>query len=176
MNVSDELKQYLRSQAFALLCLSLDLGQGEEALLLVKASRDGIAGLRAAAAPAEAGWVVERTDQGPVACLVLRIQHGDAGELSGEVYFDAADERDRELLGHLAAQPRLRVALFDEELDIAWLTEVPWGELQRLQVDQVRDRAEEFLERSGPRDFERAKELFQAALSHDQLLARALPD
>ncbi|MHB8766365.1 MAG: hypothetical protein ACYDA8_18790 [Deferrisomatales bacterium] len=176
MRVSDELRQYLKSQPFAALCLVLDLGNGDEAVVVVKSTADLLAGLRAAGAAAEVGWVVERTPRGPVLCLVGRASAPEVGELAAEVYFDPADPADGELVALLAGQARLRVAFLDEELSSPWVAEVPWDEVRRLEAEQVWDRAEELLERVTDYDFEAAKEWFQEELPLGRLLARAFPE
>jgi len=175
MQVSDEVKAFLRTQGFAVLALELDLGQGPEAVVVVKATRDVVGALRGREAPVEVGWLVERTDDGPVLCLALRCEEAGVGELAGEAFFDPADPDDLALLGRLATQERLRVAFLDEELEPAWVAALPWDEVRRLETDQARDRAEELLERAPGYDFARAKERFHRDVPLDVLLGRALP-
>jgi hypothetical protein len=157
------------------LCVSADVGQGEEAVILVKSSRDLLSGLKEAQVPVDLGWVAENTSKGPCVCLVVRAQGADVGELVGEVYFDAGDEEDRRLVRLLGSQPRLQVAFLDEELDIAWLVALPWGEIRRLEAEQAWDRAEFWLERSPEYDFQGAKALFQESVGLDRLVERAFP-
>ncbi|GAB4266859.1 MAG: hypothetical protein Kow0092_19930 [Deferrisomatales bacterium] len=176
MEIGEELKAFLQAQAFAAVCLAVDAGEGKEAVVLVKSSRDLTSGLREAEAAPELGWVVEQTRRGPVVCLVLRAEGAAVGDLSAEIYFDAADPADGDLLDHLARQPRVRVVFVDEEIEPVWMAELPWDEIRRLEAEQVRDRAAELLERSPVYDFEQAKELFQTRTSHGRLLARAFPE
>ncbi len=176
MQLSDELKGLLETLPFAAVCLPLDLGRGPEAVLVVKATADLLGGLKAAEAPVAVGWVVEATARGPAVCLVLRAEAPGVGELAGELYFDPSDPGDDEALGLLAAQERLKVTLLDEDLHVAWVADVPWGELRRLEAEQVRDRAAELLERCPEYDLEAARALFQDAVPLDRLLARAFPE
>lgn len=175
MKMNETVKSLLESQPFAVVCLSVDLGNGEEALLLVKSSTDLIVSLREASAPVQFGWVVERTERGPALCSVIRVRDEAVGELAGEVYFDPADEADRELLKRLSTQARLRAAFLDENLGVAWLADIPWDEVRRLQVEQVCDRAEELLERTEDYSFEEAKALFQDRMPLGRILQMAFP-
>ncbi len=175
MQVSDEVKAFLRTQGFAVLVLELDLGQGPEAVVVVKSTRDVVAALRERGAPVELGWVVERTEDGPVLCLVLRCEQEGVGELAGEAFFDPADPADLALLRRLATQERLRAAFLDEDLEPVWVAAVAWDDVRRLEADQVRDRAEELLEQAPGYDFARAKERFHRDVPLDRLLSRALP-
>jgi hypothetical protein len=172
VTVGEEVKAFLRERDFAVLCLELDLGSGPETALVVKATGDLLAGLRKAEAPVEVGWAQGRTPDGPVACLVLRCAATGVGELAGEAYFDFSDAGDLVLLERLGRQERLRVAFLDEELSPVWLAEVPWGELLRLEAEQVRDLADELGERGAPYDFQAAKADFEERLPLDRLLAR----
>jgi len=176
MRVNEELKDFLRSQGFAVLCVELDLGQGSETVVVVKSSRDVVEALRARGAPVETGWQVQATPWGPVICLVLRCRHPEAGELAGETYLDPAAEEERDLIARLGSQERFRVAFLDEELSPVWLAEVAWDEVRRLEAQQVVDRGEELLERAEELDFARAKEHFQQAEPLDRLLSRLLPE
>ena len=172
MQVDEAFKEYLRGQAFAVMCLEMDLGIGGEAVLLVKASRDLVDGLREAKAGVRLGWLVEDTTTGPLLSLLFVCGQEGVGELAGESYFDIAAEEDHRLLDHLGRQERLNVAFLDEELEVAWFHSLPWPELRRLAAEQAADRAEELLERAENYDFEAAKEEQQQRLSLDQLLAK----
>ena len=176
MQVDEAFRAYLKDQAFAVLCLEMDLGSGPEAVLLVKTNRDLADGLRGAEAAVHLGWLVEETATGPLLCLLFLCGQDGVGELGGESYFDVATEEDRELLGRLAAQERLPVAFLDEELEVAWFRALPWPELERLAVEQALDRSEELLERTANYDFEAAREELQQRFTLDQLVERAFPD
>ncbi len=175
MKVTEEVRRYLKSQPFALLALPIDLGRGEEVVVLVKTRRDLAEALRERDAAVEAGWVVEETPRGPVVCWVVRAEAPSVGDLVGEVYFDPADPADMDLVRALAGQERVRAAFLDEALQPVWLTDLAWGEVRRLEAEQVRDRAEELLERAEEYDFDAAKDLFQEAHPLDRLLARLFP-
>jgi hypothetical protein len=175
MRITEEVKTYLNDLSFAVLSVAEDLGSGPETLLLVKAGRDLVEGLRDAEARVEVGWVVEQTASGPVLCLVLRAEDEGVGELAGEVYFDSVHAEDRNLLDLLGTQSLLRTVFLDEDLEVVWLASVAWDEVQRLLVDQVRDRVEDFLEQTDDYDFERAKEHFQEVMALDKLLERSFP-
>jgi hypothetical protein len=176
MQLSDEVRRFLEGASLAALCLSLDLGHGQEAVVVVKGTRDLLEGLRTASAPVGVGWVLEFTARGPVLCLAVRSSASGVGELLAEVYFDAADPADTLLLERLAAQRVLRIAFLDEEMAVAWVPELPWDEVRALEADQLRDRAEELWERTEDYDFEAAKEIFQHRLGLGGLEARAFPD
>ncbi|MDF1556322.1 MAG: hypothetical protein P1P84_24865 [Deferrisomatales bacterium] len=176
MQVDEAFQAYLKDQAFAVLCLEMDLGSGPEAVLLVKTNRDLAEGLRAAEAAVHLGWLVEDTATGPVLCLLFLCGQDGVGELGGESYFDVAAEEDRQLLGRLATQERLAVAYLDEELQVAWFRALPWPELDRLAVEQALDRAEDLLERTESYDPEAAREELQQRLTLDQLVERVFPD
>jgi len=176
VRVNEEVKDFLRSQGFAVLCVELDLGQGAEAAIVVKSSRDVIDSLRERGAPVETGWWVAATPWGPVVCLVLRCRHPQVVELTGETYLDPAAGPDRSLLERLGTQERLRIVFLDEELSPAWLAEATWDEVRRLEAEQVADRAEELLERAEEVDFARAQEHFQQAEPLDRLLSRLFPE
>jgi hypothetical protein len=172
VKVGEEVKGFLRERDFAVVCLELDLGSGPEAALVVKATGDLLADLRKAEALVEVGWAQGRTPDGPVACLVLRCFASGVGELAGEAYFDLSDEGDLGLLERLGGQERLRVAFLDEDLAPVWLAQAPWGELLRLEAEQVRDLAGELGERGAPYDFQAAKADFEERMPLDRLLAR----
>jgi hypothetical protein len=176
MKVGEEVKGFLRGQDFAVLCLELDLGLGPEAVVVVKATGDLLARLRDARARVEVGWALERTTRGPALCLVVRCAAGGVGELAGEAYFDPGNEEELGLLERLAGQERLGAAFLDEELEPVWLAEAEWGEVRRLEAEQVRDRAEELLEWAQEYDFEAAKGIFQENLPLERLLARVFGD
>ncbi len=176
MRVGEDVRRFLRGQDFAVLCLEIDLGLGPEGVVVVKATRDVLDRLRDARARVEVGWALEQTTRGPALCLVIRCAAGEVGELAGEAYFDPGDEGDVGLLERLAGQERLRAAFLDEELEPAWLAEAEWDEVRRLETEQVRDRAEELLERSQEYDFEAAKGMFQEDFSLEPLLARVFGD
>ena len=173
MELSEEIRDFLHDTPFAVLCRPVDVGQGEEVVVFVKSSRDLAQGLRTSGAPVEVGWVAENTPRGPCVCLVLKVEAPSVGELAGEALFDPADEDDRRLFGLLSSQARLQIAFLDEELNLPWLTQVPWDEVRRLETEQVWDRAETWLERTKDYDFEAAKEHFQAGLGLDSLIAKA---
>jgi hypothetical protein len=175
MQLSDDVRRFLEGAPLAALCLPLDLGRGQEAVLVVKGTLDLLEGLRAAAAPVDVGWVLEPTARGPVLCLVVRSGAAGVGDLLAEVYFDVADPGDALLLERLAGQAGLRVAFLDEDLGVAWAPELAWDEVRALEADQMRDRAEELRERTEAYDFDAAKELFQEALGLEGLEARAFP-
>jgi hypothetical protein len=175
MQISEELRAFLEAAPFAVVCVPLDLGTGDEAAVLVKSTRDAIEGLRGADARIEVGWAVESTERGPVVCLLFRTAGEGAGDLVGEAYFDPSDEGDRRLFELLSRQEVLRVGFLDEELSIGWVRELAWGELRRLEADQVRDRAEQWLESMPEYDFDSARELFQERFALDELLERVFP-
>lgn len=175
MQVSEEVRRFLADQAFAVVAMNLDLGSGEEVVVLVKTRRDMAEALRAARAPVETGWVVETTAHGPVVCWLVRCEASGAGDLVGEVYLDPADPSDLGLLESLARQERVRVGFLDEDLEPAWVAELAWDEVRRLEAEQVRDRAEELLERAEVYDFEGAKDAFQERYSLDALVERVFP-
>jgi len=176
VRVNEEVKGFLRSQGFAVLCLELDLGQGPETAVVVKSTRDVVEALRDRDAPVETGWRVRATPWGPVVCLVVRCRHPQAGEVAGETYLDPAVAEDRELVERLEDQERLRIAFLDEELSPVWLAEAAWDEVRRLEAEQVGDRAAELLERAEQVDFDRAREHFQQEEPLDRLLARLFPE
>jgi hypothetical protein len=176
VRVNEELKDYLGSQGFAVLCVELDLGQGEEFVILVKSTGDVIGALRERGARVEVGWRVAPTPWGPVVCVVLRCRHPEVGELAGETYLDPGAPADRGLLDRLATQQRLRVAFLDEEVCPAWLAEAAWDEVRRLEAQQASDRAEELLERADTVDFARAQAHFQDAEPLDRLISRLFPE
>ena len=176
MQVDEAFKEYLRTQPFTVVCLKMDLGAGDETVVLVKAGRDGVEGLRAADAPARLGWLVENTDTGPVLCMLFDCKAAGVGDLVGESWFDVAEPEDRSLLQRLASQERLNLAFVGEELEVIWFRQLPWSELRRLEVEQALDRAEELLERADNHDFEAAKEELSQHMSLDQLLGRVFPD
>ena len=176
MKVDEAFKEYLKGQAFAVLCLEMDLGSGPEAVLLVKTDRDLAEGLREASAAVRLGWVVQDTSAGPLVCLLFLCGQEGVGELGGESYFDVGAPEDRDLLGRLAAQERLPVTFLDEGLEVVWFQALPWPELDRLAVEQAVDRAEELLERAENVDFEAAREELQGQFTLDQLVEKAFPD
>lgn len=173
MQLSEELKAYLEEVPFAALCVALDLGHGEEAVLVVKASGDLLSSLREAKAPVKAGWIVEATDQGPVVCLLVRSESPGVGELLGEVYFDASSPEDREMLDHFGRQEAIRAVFLDDDAKAVWSAEIPWDEVRRLEAEQVADRAEELLERAETYDFAAARDGFQEEVPLDRMVARA---
>lgn len=175
MQFREELKAFLREQPFVALFVNVDLGEGEEAVLLLKSTADLIDGLRNAKAAVELGCVSELTESGPVICLVVRVGAPDVGELVGEVYLDPGDEEDQALLERLRSQEGLRAVFLDEDLGVTWLTRLTWGELQRLEVEQAQDRGTFWMERTDSADFERARAMFQEVWSLDRLLARLFP-
>ena len=101
MELGEEVRAFLEDATFVTLCLPVDLGRGEEAIVVVKASGEVLEGLRDAGADVAVGWVVEDTARGPVACLVVRATAPGLGELDGEAYFDVGDQGDWNLLGLL---------------------------------------------------------------------------
>lgn len=175
MRVTDEVKSFLEAASFAVVCVTAELESRNETVVLVKSSRDLIDSLRSAGARVEVGFVDERTDRGPVLCLVLRAAGSGSGDLVGETYFDPTDEADARLFEQLGAQEILRVAFLDENMDLCWAAEVPWPELRRLEAAQVWDQAEGWLEDVESYDLEAAKELFQNSSGLDRLLERAFP-
>ncbi|MBI5014920.1 MAG: hypothetical protein HZB55_05435 [Deltaproteobacteria bacterium] len=173
MQLSEEVREFLEAASLAALFVPLDLGRGEEAVLVVKSTRDVLEGLKAASPPIELGWVLEPTERGPALCLAVRVRSPGIGELLAEVYFDVTDPADGNLLERLASQTRLQAALLDEEMDVVWVAEVPWDEVRALESDQMRDRAEELAERTEAYDFESARSLVHETVSLEQLAARA---
>jgi hypothetical protein len=169
MMMSEELKQHFEASPFALVCVTLDLGAGPETVLLVKSSKELIAGLKEAKAPVRVGWLVQKTEAGPVPCLCLLAEAGGVGELMGEVYFDLLDDNDRVAFQALGGQARFKVALYDEDMELGWLADAAWGDLERLYAEQAFDRAEELLEKAEAPDFYRARELFQELVSLERL-------
>ena len=176
MKVSGDVFRYLKNEAFVLVALPLDLGAGEETVLLVKTRRDFVEALREKNAPVRAAWSVENTGRGPVVCWLVRAEDPSVGDMVGEVFFDPADPDDVRMLDLLASQERVRVAFLDENLEPVWLADLDWDEVRRLEADQVRDRAQELLERAEDYDFEAAKGLFQEAHSLDALVERLFPE
>ncbi|GAB6063785.1 hypothetical protein [Deferrisoma palaeochoriense] len=175
MRMAEEIREFLAEEPFAVVAVGLDLGQGEEAVLLVKTRRDVAEALKGAGAPVEAGWAVEATEHGPVACWLVRCEAPGAGELLGEVYFDPEDPADRDYLRRLAGQAEVRVGFLDEDLEPVWLAQLQWDEARRLEAEQVLDRLEELLERCESADFEAAKAAFQEAHPLDALVERLFP-
>ncbi len=175
MNEIDALKEYLKAQSFAVLCVGMDVGHGIEAVVIVKSSRDLLDGLRAAQARPELAWLVDRTEAGPILCLVTRTHAETVGSLAGETYFDPTSDLDRDLLKRLTEQTAVRMVYLDEDAEVVWLAEVAWDEIRRLEAEQVLDRAEQILDRTKGYDFARAKELFQDSVTLDDLLDRAFP-
>ncbi len=176
MELHEEVRAFLEAQAFAVVCLDLDLGRGPEGVVVVKASADLISGVKGEARRVDTAWIVERTESGPVLCLLVRVGKGGVGELAGEAYFDPGDQEDLSVLRRLLAQDRLFVAFLDETLVPAWTAELPWDEVKRLGVEQALDRAEQLLEETEIYDPDRARRSFQADFSLDRLLSRAFPD
>ncbi len=172
MRIDEQVRAYLKSLNFAVLCVAVDLGAGDEGLVVVKTTGDAIEALKGASARVEVGWIAEPTGAGPVVCLVVRAGAHSTGELVGEVYFDPENDDDLALLETVAGQQRLRVAFLDEDLEPGWLAEVPWDEWRRLQVEQVRDRAEQLLEQAEAYDFDAARDAFQERFTLDDLTAR----
>ncbi len=169
MKLSDEIQDYLKQSPFALIIVKLDLGKGEEGLIIVKGSDDLLMALKEDEAEVNVGWLVEQTDFGPVACMTLVSGSEKTGRLVGESYFDIFGEEDRTMLELLASQERLKAAMFGEEMNLCYLADVEWRDLDRLMVEQVADRAEELGERADELDFTKAKELFQEEFSLDIL-------
>lgn len=176
MQLPEEIRDFLEQTSFAVLCVAVDLGEGDEVVVFVKSSRDLTEALREASVPVQLGWVAESTPRGPCVCLVIQAKAPLVGEFVGETYFDPADEGDRRLLRLLAQQTRVQIAFLDEDLAIPWLVELPWDEVRRLEAEQVWDRAESWLERTRDYDFLAAKEFFQADAGLDGLVAKAFPD
>lgn len=176
MQFHEEVRAFLEAQAFAVVCLDLDLGRGREGVIVVKASGDLLSGLDRSQARIDTGWIVENTESGPILCLLVKVGGEGVGELAGEAYFDPADDEDLAMLRRLAGQERLFVVFLDEAIAPVWTVEVAWDELKRLEVEQALDRAEELLETSEIYDPERARNTFQRSFSLDQLLSRAFPD
>ncbi|MBI5444472.1 MAG: hypothetical protein HY900_25080, partial [Deltaproteobacteria bacterium] len=130
MRFSDEVKAFLEAASFAVVCVSAEIEERTEAVLLVKSTGDVIDSFRAAGAGVRVGVVVERTASGPVVCLVFRAEGETAGDLVGESYFDAADPEDGRLFDLLGSQEVLRIGFLDENLEMRWVAELPWGEVR----------------------------------------------
>ncbi len=176
MKLSEELKSYLDQAAYALVCVTLDLGNGSETVVIVKSTADLIDGLAKAKATVGVGWLVEQTDQGPVACMCIKCADDNTGELVGETYFDLINEDELDTLEGLVNQPRLKVAMFDEEMDLKYLADARWGALEQLYAQQAFDRAEELMEKTEVYDFEKARDLFQDKVNLEKLVASILDD
>jgi hypothetical protein len=165
MQISDEIKSYMESVPFGMLAVKLDLGAGLESVILVKSTRDLLSSLREKKAAVNIGWVVNPTEAGPVACMCLTSTGDGIGELVGELYFDVLIDEELEMIETIGTQERLMAALFDEEMDLVWATEIKWGDLAQLYAEQAGDRARELGEnatREGVHaDFKKASELFR---------------
>ena len=173
MKLSEEIKEYLNAAEFAFLCLKVDLGGGEENILIVKSTGDLLRGLKEENAEVRVGWIAEATEAGPVVCLTLVSRSKSSGELVGETFFDVFLDEDYEALKEILSQPRLKVAMFDENMDVAWLAEAIWGELERICAEQALDKAEEAASKVEKPDFTRARELFQEKVPMDTLVSSA---
>lgn len=171
MQLTDELRDFLADASFALLCVELDLGAGEpELVILLKSSGDILAELKEVRAEARVGWMAEETQWGPVVCLVFHCEAQGAGDLMGEIYFDVSDRDDRAMLRTLACQTRLKAAMFDEEMELAYLADVARTETDRLFAEQALDRAEALLETAEQLDFDLARDRFQERFGLEELL------
>ncbi len=168
-----EIIDYFRESGFAVIIAKLDLGEGTEAIVLVKSTKELLDGLKSSKAVPAVGFITEKTEAGPVVCLALACEAPSVGELLGEAYLDIFEEGDEELLKMMAAQPRLRVAMYDEELSLAYLTQTPWGEISRLSAEQALDRASELAEKTKNPDFDRALDLFQSKVPVEAIAAAA---
>ncbi len=176
MRFSEELKQHLESVSFALMCVTLDLGEGEEVLVVVKSTNDLIGKLKGAAAPVQLGWVSEPTESGPVVCMCLKSHVEGVGELLGECYFDPLSLDDIKQQQQMCEQQQLKVAFFDEEMEIAWVANLSWGVIDRLYAEQTLDRGRSLGDLIDEPDFERALEIFKEQVSLERLAASFLPE
>jgi hypothetical protein len=177
MNLDPELLEYFNNCDFAVICLRLDLGAGEEGVLLVKSTGELLEGFRKASAKPDVGWIVEGSEYGPVVCLCLHCV-SEAGEILGESCFDVFDEGDASLLELVSRQKRLKVAMYDEKLELVYMTDARWDELLQIVAQQVLDRAEELAEKTENPDFSRAIEHFQSVVSLERIAeaARGCPE
>lgn len=143
MELNPEIKKHLEESALALVPVALDLGGGEEFLLLAKSSADVLRELKANDAPPKIGWFVRATAFGPVACLVIDLGDGHKVSFTAECFFDPVDEEDFKLLNLAARGEALKAAFYDEEMELVWLARIPQGELERLATSQAVDRADD---------------------------------
>ncbi|PLX41554.1 MAG: hypothetical protein C0608_05300 [Deltaproteobacteria bacterium] len=173
MKLSEEIKEYLKGAEFAFLCLKMDLGGGEENILIVKSTGELLRGLKGENAEVRVGWLTEATEAGPVICLTLVSKSSASGELVGETFFDVFEDEDYDALKDILSQPRLKVAMFDEGMEVAWLAEAVWGELERICAEQALDKAEEAAGKVENPNFSLARELFQEKVPMDTLVASA---
>lgn len=165
MKLDEGVKNYLETASFALIMVMVDLGAGEEPVIFLKSTRDVLQGLKEAAAPLKAAWVVDRTGNGPVACLAVSAEVEGVGGFSGEIYFDPFEEVDLEIMNRAASAERIMAAAFDEEMGLVFLSGLKWDELERLEASQAADRAEELAENALldglELDFDRAMAAFK---------------
>ncbi|TAL18243.1 hypothetical protein EPN96_02860 [bacterium] len=172
MNLDPELLEYFNNCDFAVVCLRLDLGAGEEGVLLVKSTGELLEGFKKASAIPAVGWIVEGSEHGPVVCLCLHCI-SEAGEILGESCFDVFDEEDASLLALLSQQNRLKVAMYDEKLELVYMIGARWDEVMQILTQQVLDRAEELAERTATPDFSKSIEHFQSAVSLEMIAEAA---
>lgn len=165
MKLDPELVEYFKEAGFAVILAKVDLGEGGETVVLVKSTSELIMGLKNVGAKPSAGFLTEKTEAGPVVCLAMACEAPGVGELLGETYLDIFDEMDTALLESLAVQKRLKMAMYDEELSLAYLAELTWGDIERLSAEQSLDRAEELAEKTAEADFDRALDIFQSSVS-----------
>jgi len=173
MRITDELREFLLSQAYVVVCIETDLGEGNEVVVVIKTERELANALGNADAPVEIGWIVHKTVYGPVICMAARCENEKAGSFACETFFDVSQREDAAALNILAVQQRLRAAFFDEDLDIIKVVEIHWDEIQRLRVEQTMDRADELFERCENYDLVKAKDIFYDDFPMDRLLSAA---
>jgi hypothetical protein len=176
MRFSDDLKQYLESVSFAVLCVTLNLGDGEEVLVIVKSTKDLIGKLKGAAAPVRLGWLVEPSEAGPVLCMCIKSRVKGVGELMGECYLDPLSLDDIEQLEQMCQQEQLKVAFFDEDMEIAWVATPGWTMIDRLYAEQSLDKARALSEDVTAPDFQQALDTFKETVPLERLEGAFLPE
>lgn len=157
MELNPEIKKHLEESDMALVPVALDLGSGEEFLLLAKSTGDVLREVKANDAPPKVGWFVRATDFGPVACLVIDLGDGHQVGFTAECFFDPVEEEDFRLLALAAESEALKAAFYDEGMELVWIARIPLGELERLAACQAVDRADDLarkaVEEGGELDF-----------------------
>lgn len=174
MQINEDVKNWLKEASFAMTPVKLDLGKGEEAVILVKSTKDVINSLKGAKAPVRIGWVVLPTGKGPVACLCLNAESAGVGSIFAESFLDPVADTDYSLIQSIGGQERVKAAFFDEEMEMLWAPDVEFGAIERLLAEQAADRADELAERAMlfnlELDFQEAVQFFQTEMPLEKLL------